>query len=99
MHLSLVGFDCFLGIVELATGLVMGALGGLELELGFLDRGLGLGGGCLECGGLGHVGVSGGHGRRRRSEKEKLNKEERKKRKGHNSRLLLFVRRKNHKRE
>ena len=50
MHLSLVGFDCFLGILELATGLVMGALGGLELELGFLDRGLGLGGGCLERG-------------------------------------------------
>jgi len=65
VHLGLLGFGCFLGVVELATGLGMGMLGGVELELGLLDRGLGLGGGSLECGGLSNVRVGGGHGGRR----------------------------------
>jgi len=61
-NLSLLGFGCFLGVRELATGLVMGALGSFELEVGLLGRGLGLGGRSLESGGFGSGGVGGGHG-------------------------------------
>jgi len=94
VHLGLLSFGCFLGVVELATGLGMGVLGGFELEIGLLDRGLGLGDGGLECGDLSNVRVGGGHGRRR-SKKGKLDTDEQKKGKKHNSRLLLFVRQKN----
>jgi len=61
-NLSLLDFGCFIGISELVTSLVMGALGSFELEIGLLGRGLGLGGGSLETGGFGRVGVGGGHG-------------------------------------
>jgi len=63
-------FDCFLGIGELAAGLVMGAFGSFELAIGLLGRGLGLGGGSLETGGLGSVGIGGGHGRGRGKKEE-----------------------------
>ena len=68
-NLSLLDFDCFLGASELATSLIMGALGAFELDVSLLGRGLGLGGGSLESGGFGSLGVGGGHGRRR-SQKE-----------------------------
>jgi len=71
----------------------MVTLGGLELEIGLLDRGLGLGGRSLECSGLSNMRVGGGHGRRR-SEKGELDANERKKGEKYNSRLLLFVRKK-----
>jgi len=61
-NLGLLGFGCFLGNRELAAGLVMGALGGFDLEISLLGRGLGLGGGSLESGSFGSVGVGGGHG-------------------------------------
>jgi len=72
----------------------VGTLRGFELEIGLLDGGLGLGGGSLECGDLSNVRVGGGHGWRR-SEKGKLNEDGRKKRRKYNSRLLLYVRKKN----
>jgi len=68
-NLGLLDFGCFLGISELAAGLVMGALGSFEIDGGLLCRGLGLGGGSLETGSSGSAGVGGGHGRRR-SKKE-----------------------------
>jgi len=91
-NLGLLDFGCFLGISELATSLVMGTLGGFELEIGLLGRALGLGGGSLESGGYSSVGIGGGHGLGR-SEKEELCTRERERRRRHNSRLLLFVRR------
>jgi len=61
-NLGLLDFGCFLGIGELAAGLVMGAFGSFGLVIGLLGRGLGLGGGSLETGGFCSVGVGGGHG-------------------------------------
>ena len=92
-NLGLLDFGCFLGVRELAAGLVMDAFGGFELAIGLLGRDLGLGGGSLETGGLGSVGVGGGHGRRR-GKKEELGGREQGRGTRHNSRLLLFVRRK-----
>ena len=69
-NLGLLDFGCFLGVRELAAGLVMDAFGGFELAIGLLGRDLGLGGGSLETGGLGSVGVGGGHGRRRGKKEE-----------------------------
>jgi len=91
-NLGLLDFGCFLGARELATSLVMGALGGFELDVGLLGRGLSLSGGSLETSGFGSVGVGGGHGQRR-SGKEELCAKEQGTRRKHNSRLLLFVRR------
>ena len=62
-NLGLLNFGCFLGISELAAGLGMGAFGSFELAISLLGRGLGLGGGSLETGGFGSMGVGGGHGR------------------------------------
>jgi len=92
-NLGLLDFGCFLGISELAAGLVMGAFGSFELAISLLGRSLGLGGGSLETGGFGSVRVGGGHGRRR-CKKEELGAREQGKRRKYNSRLLLFVRRK-----
>jgi len=92
-NLGLLDFGCFLGISELAAGLVMDAFGSFELAIGLLGRDLGLGGGSLDTSDFGSVGVGGGHGRRR-SEKEELGARERGNRRKHNSRMLLFVRRK-----
>jgi len=89
--LGLLEFGCFLGVRELAAGLGMHAFGGFELEIGLLGRELGLGGGSLETGCLGSVGVGGGHGRRR-GKKEELGGKGTRERETHNSRLLLFVR-------
>jgi len=61
-NFGLLGFGCFLGLRELVTSLVMGALGGFELEVGLLGKSLGLGSGSLETGSFGSVGVGGGHG-------------------------------------
>jgi len=68
--LGLLDFGCFLGVRELAAGLGMYAFGGFELAIGLLGRELGLGGGSLETGCLGSVGVGGGHGRRRGKKEE-----------------------------
>jgi len=61
-NLGLLDFGCFLGMGELAAGLVMGAFGSFELAIGLLGRGLGLGGGSLDTNDFGSVGVGGGHG-------------------------------------
>ena len=92
-NLGFLDFGCFLGVRELAAGLVMDTFGSFELAIGLLGRDLGLGGGSLETGGLGSVGVGGGHGRRR-GKKEELGGREQGRGTRHNSRLLLFVRRK-----
>jgi len=90
--LGFLDFGCFLGTSELAAGLVMGAFGSFELDIGLLGRGLGLGGGSLETGGFGGVGVGRGHGQRR-SGKEELYARDQGEGRKQNSRLLLFVRR------
>ena len=92
-NLGLLDFGCFLGVRELAAGLVMDAFGSFELAIGLLGRDLGLGGGSLDTSNFGSVGVGVGHGQRR-SKKEELGARERGKGRKYNSRLLLFVRRK-----
>jgi len=70
-NLGLLDFGCFLGISELAAGLVMDAFGCFELAIGLLGRDLGLDGGSLDTSDFGGVRVCRGHGRRR-SKKEEL---------------------------
>jgi len=69
-NLGLLDFGCFLGVRELAAGLVMDAFGSFELAIGFLGGDLGLGGGSLETGGSGSVRIGRGHGQRRCTKEE-----------------------------
>jgi len=61
-NLGLLNFGCFLGISELAAGLVMDTFGRFELAIGLLGRDLGLGGGSLETSSFGSVRIGRGHG-------------------------------------